>query len=72
MFDYFDKVFPIRYTVFGLSCFGVLLSLFAVVGFGEGWLVLLVCGALVAIGLMSDSDNTRSNAVAWYGPIALR
>jgi len=29
-------------------------------------------GALVAIGLMSDSDNTRSNAVAWYGPIALR
>lgn len=29
-------------------------------------------GALVAIGLMSDSDNTRSNAVAWYGPVALR
>ena len=29
-------------------------------------------GALVAIGLMSDSDNTHSNAVAWYGPIALR
>jgi len=28
-------------------------------------------GALVAIGLMSDSDNTQSNAVAWYGPIAL-
>ncbi len=28
-------------------------------------------GALVAIGLMSDSDNTHSNAVAWYGPIAL-
>jgi Protein of unknown function (DUF3047) len=29
-------------------------------------------GALVAIGLMSDSDNTRSNAVAWYGPVAMR
>jgi hypothetical protein len=29
-------------------------------------------GALVAIGLMTDSDNTRSNTVAWYGPIALR
>lgn len=29
-------------------------------------------GALVAIGLMTDSDNTHSNAVAWYGPIGLR
>jgi hypothetical protein len=29
-------------------------------------------GALLAIGLMSDSDNTHSNAVAWYGPVALR
>jgi hypothetical protein len=29
-------------------------------------------GALVGIGLMTDSDNTHSNAVAWYGPIALR
>ena len=28
-------------------------------------------GALVAIGLMTDSDNTRSDTVAWYGPIAL-
>jgi len=29
-------------------------------------------GALVAIGLMTDSDNTGSNTVAWYGPIGLR
>jgi hypothetical protein len=29
-------------------------------------------GALVAIGLMTDSDNTHSNTVAWYGPIGLR
>lgn len=29
-------------------------------------------GALVAIGLMTDSDNTQSRAVAWYGPIGLR
>jgi len=29
-------------------------------------------GALVGIGVMTDSDNTRSNTVAWYGPIALR
>ena len=29
-------------------------------------------GALVAIGLMTDSDNTHSKTVAWYGPIGLR
>jgi len=29
-------------------------------------------GALVGIGLMTDSDNTRSKALAWYGPIELK
>lgn len=28
-------------------------------------------GALVSIGLMTDSDNTRSVARAWYGPVRL-
>lgn len=28
-------------------------------------------GALVGIGIMSDSDNTRSTARAWYGPVRL-
>lgn len=28
-------------------------------------------GALVGIGIMSDSDNTRSVARAWYGPVQL-
>lgn len=28
-------------------------------------------GALVGIGIMTDSDNTRSLAQAWYGPIQL-
>ena len=26
-------------------------------------------GALVAIGIMTDSDNTRSTVQAWYGPL---
>ena len=26
-------------------------------------------GALVGIAIMSDSDNTRSRATAWYGPV---
>ena len=28
-------------------------------------------GALVGIGTMSDSDNTRSTTKAWYGPVTL-
>lgn len=28
-------------------------------------------GALLAIGIMTDSDNTRSNTQAWYGPVTL-
>jgi hypothetical protein len=28
-------------------------------------------GALVGIGLMTDSDNTRSEVQAWYGPLQL-
>ncbi|MEI6762133.1 MAG: DUF3047 domain-containing protein [Betaproteobacteria bacterium] len=28
-------------------------------------------GALVGIGLMTDTDNTRSKTKAWYGPIRL-
>lgn len=28
-------------------------------------------GALVGIGIMTDSDNTRSQARAWYGPLRL-
>lgn len=28
-------------------------------------------GALLDVGIMTDTDNTRQNAVAWYGPISL-
>ncbi len=29
-------------------------------------------GALVGVGLMTDSDNTRAQARAWYGPVTLQ
>lgn len=29
-------------------------------------------GALIGIGIMSDSDNTQSTAQAWYGPVRLQ
>jgi hypothetical protein len=28
-------------------------------------------GALLGVGLMTDTDNTRSKAQAWYGPVTL-
>lgn len=28
-------------------------------------------GALVEVGFMTDTDNTRQNTIAWYGPVAL-
>ena len=28
-------------------------------------------GALLGVGIMTDTDNTRQNAVAWYGPISM-
>lgn len=28
-------------------------------------------GALLGVGIMTGTDNTRQNAVAWYGPISL-
>ncbi len=28
-------------------------------------------GALLGVGIMTDTDNTRSNAHAWYGPVTL-
>ncbi len=29
-------------------------------------------GALMSISVMTDSDNTRSNTQAWYGPLTMR
>ena len=50
MFDYLDKIFPIRYTAFALSVLGLAASLTSLLlrGSGAGWLVL--CLLLVALG----------------------
>ena len=36
MLHYLNSIYPIRYTVFGLCCMGLLLSIFTLVGFGVG------------------------------------
>ncbi len=55
-----NNLFPIRYTAFGLSCFGLLLSLFSLLVFGVGWLPFLVFAALVAVGVYDVRQQKRS------------
>ncbi len=62
MLHYLNSLFPIRYTVFGLSVMGLLLSLFVVVGFGigVGGGALLLFAALVATGIYDVRQPKRS------------
>ena len=49
---------PVRYSVMALCAFGILLSVFSLIAFGVGWLALLVCAALTAVGV-HDLRQTR-------------
>ncbi|MDE2419121.1 MAG: FMN-binding glutamate synthase family protein [Burkholderiales bacterium] len=60
MLHYLNTLFPIRYTVFGLSCFGLLLSLFSLLAFGSGFGALLLCAALVGVGVYDLRQDKRS------------
>ena len=51
MLGQLNTFYPVRYTVLALCVFGFLLSIFAIVGLGVGWLALLVLGALVLLGV---------------------
>jgi glutamate synthase domain-containing protein 2 len=60
MLHYLDSLFPVRYTVLGLCCFGALLSLFSVIVFGQGYAPLLLLGALSALGIYDVRQTKRS------------
>ncbi len=60
MFPFLNAIYPIRYTAFGLSVFGLLLSIFSLVVFGVGVPTFLVCGALVAVGVADIRQPKRS------------
>ena len=55
-----DKFFPTRYLVFGLCCFGLLLSGFSLLAFGVGASWLFLFGTLVAIGVYDLRQKKRS------------
>ena len=49
---------PVRYAFVALCAFGLLLSLFSLAVFQVGWLALIVCAVLVAVGV-HDLRQTR-------------
>lgn len=53
-----DAQLPVRYSFMALCAFGVLVSLFSLVLFNVGWLALLICAALVGVGV-HDLKQTR-------------
>jgi glutamate synthase domain-containing protein 2 len=65
MFDYLDRLFPVRYTVMGLCCFGLLLGLYSFFVFGVGLGVALVFGAAVAVGVY-DLCQAQSSILRNY------
>ncbi|MDB5894549.1 MAG: FMN-binding glutamate synthase family protein [Rhodoferax sp.] len=60
MLKYLNSVYPIRYTFFGLCCFGLLLSVFSLVGLGVGAWYFLGFGALVAVGVFDLRQSKKS------------
>ena len=60
MLHYLNTIFPIRYTAMGLSCFGLLLSVFSLVAFGVGVTAFVLFALLVSIGVYDLQQTKRS------------
>ncbi len=65
MLDRLNALYPVRYTTFGLCVLIFLLALFTVVGFGVGFLTLLLSGGLIALGV-HDLRQTQSATLRNY------
>ena len=60
MLNTLNSFFPIRFTAFGLSVMGLLLSMFTLVGFGIGGFWMVVFAALVGVGIYDVVQTKRS------------
>ena len=60
MLNTLNSFFPIRFTVFGLSVMGLLLSVFTLVGFRIGGFSVVVFAALVGVGIYDVVQTKRS------------
>jgi len=60
MLNTLNAVFPIRYTVMGLSVFALLLSVFSLLVFGAGFGTFLLAAILVGVGVYDLRQTKRS------------
>jgi len=60
MLNTLNAVFPIRYTVMGLSVFALLLSVFSLLVFGAGFGTFLMAAILVGVGVYDLRQTKRS------------
>ena len=60
MLNTLNSFFPIRFTAFGLSVMGLLLSVFTLVGFGIGGFSAVVFATLVGVGIYDVVQTKRS------------
>nr|WP_315466085.1 FMN-binding glutamate synthase family protein [uncultured Rhodoferax sp.] len=60
MLNTLNAVFPIRYTVMGLSVFALLLSVFSLLAFGVGLGSFLLAALLVGVGVYDIRQTKRS------------
>jgi glutamate synthase domain-containing protein 2 len=65
MLNYLNTLFPVRYSVFFLSAFGLLLSIFSVLGLGAGAGALLGFGLLTGLGIF-DVRQSKSSILRNY------
>ena len=65
MLNFLNSFFPIRFTAFGLSVMGLLLSVFTLVGFGIGGYSVVVFLALVGLGIY-DVVQSKSSVLRNY------
>ena len=60
MLDTLNAVFPIRYTVMGLSVFSCLLSVFSLLAFGVGLVPFILSAMLAGLGTYDLLQSKRS------------
>ena len=60
MLDYLNTIYPVRYTVLGLSSLGLLLAVFSLLVFGEGLAAALLFLLLVSVGVFDLLQTRRA------------
>ena len=60
MLNQLNNHYPVRYTILGLCALGLLLSLLSLAVWGVGWIALLCCALLLAVGVYDLRQSRHS------------